>query len=147
MSNMESVKRYINAVFLETSYNQELVAMYSLIYGEYLKEKVEDYLRYQKVIRTSKITKRAFEQLLPFVELLSLGNEEYWLAASKDYYQEEKGEVPTDRQLLFYLMAGRFPCVINRHMSAIKLRIGLTKEEVLEILEAESDYEESEVEL
>lgn len=147
MSNMESVKRYINAVFLETSYNQELVAMYSLIYGEYLKEKVEDYLRYQKVIRTSKITKRAFEQLLPFVELLSLGNEEYWLAASKDYYKEEKGEVPTDRQLLFYLMAGRFPCVINRHMSAIKLRIGLTKEEVLEILEAESDYEESEVEL
>lgn len=147
MSNMESVKRYINAVFLETSYNQELVAMYSLIYGEYLKEKVEDYLRYQKVIRTSKITKRAFEQLLPFVELLSLGNEEYWLAASKDYYQEEKGEVPTDRQLLFYLMAGRFPCVINRHMSAIKLRIGLTKEEVLEILEVESDYEESEVEL
>lgn len=147
MSNMESVKRYINAVFLETSYNQELVAMYSLIYGEYLKEKVEDYLWYQKVIRTSKITKRAFEQLLPFVELLSLGNEEYWLAASKDYYQEEKGEVPTDRQLLFYLMAGRFPCVINRHMSAIKLRIGLTKEEVLEILEAESDYEESEVEL
>lgn len=147
MNNMESVKRYINAVFLETSYNQELVAMYSLIYGEYLKEKVEDYLRYQKVIRTSKITKHAFEQLLPFVELLSLGNEEYWLAASKDYYQEEKGEVPTDRQLLFYLMAGRFPCVINRHMSAIKLRIGLTKEEVLEILEAESDYEESEVEL
>lgn len=147
MNNMESVKWYINAVFLETSYNQELVAMYSLIYGEYLKDKIENYLQYQKVIRTSKISKRAFEHLLPFVEMLSLGNEEYWLAASRDYYQEEKGEAPTDRQLLLYLMTGRFPYVINRHMSAIKLRIGLTKEEVLEILEAENDYEENEVEL